>query len=466
MPTLGTWSSQAAPQHCFWCKCRPLVGFLSLLLLLTSCCTIFPTAQARVSSKQLSSYQDSDSQLSLADHGLEDTASFYIADIPDRYIQGVSGLGSIETNAQYGFVSLGNLLSPGHDHWDTVWHQIDAWYNNQMMVSPLRTWHADEADIIFVPAMLSMKSPADLDSFVEDAYAFLPYLGSKPHILVLSHAALVYNRISRLLTHQNSRLFLFLSFVQYDETLAKSSNSTDLSHVLGCPQFSHVHWSQGAWQLQPEGRKFNAADTVISKSMFSTESFGVRHYEDRFAAFEDCNERNDLCTHLDYTGPQDAVPVYEAYRAAWFVLHPRADFIARSAWFDTLLADSIPVVFQPEYIKAVPFADVLDYDRLMIVVPEEVIEGQDGQNIVDILWDGFNQEDALRRIEYIHSVRHVFQYMVNPRHELVAWSQRSKMHPNDDAFTFTLKSVLRKLCQDGWLAERCQMDGAADDSPD
>lgn len=352
----GTWTSPAASQHSPSYICRLSVGFLSLSLLLTSCCTNLPSAQARVSSKQLSSYQESESQSAWTDRELDDTASFYIAEIPDRYVQGVNGLGLVETNAQYGFVSLGNLLSPGHDHWDTVWHQIDAWYNNQMMVSPLRTWRADEADIIFVPAMLSMKSPEDLDSFVEDAYSFLPYLGSKPHILVLSHAALIYNRISHFLTHQNSRLFLFLSFVQYDETLAKPGNTTDLSHVLGCPQFSHVHWSQGAWQLQPEGRKFNAADIVSFKSMFSTESFGVRHYEDRFAAFEDCNERSDLCTHLDYNGPQDAVPVYEAYRAAWFVLHPRADFIARSAWFDTLLADSIPVVFQPEYIKAVPFS--------------------------------------------------------------------------------------------------------------
>ena len=439
----------------------------SSLLLLTFCLGLLPSAHSRVSSKQLSSYQDPDSQSVSADiNPLDDAVSIYIAEVPDRYVMGVTGLGPVETNAQYGFVSLGNLLSPAHDHWDTVWHQIDAWYNNQMMVSPLRTWKAEEADIIFVPAMLSMNSPEDLNSFVDDAYSFLPYLGSKPHMVVLSHAAIIYNTISHLLTHQNSRMFMFLSFVQYDEKLAKSSNATDLSHVLGCPQFSHVHWSQGSWQLRPEGRRFDAAALVNSKSMFSTESFGVRHYEDRFAAFEDCNERHDLCTHLDYTGPHDAVPVYEAYHAAWFVLHPRADFIARSAWFDTLLADSIPVVFQPEYSKAVPFADVLDYDRLMVVVPEEVIEGQDGQNIVSLLWDDFNQDEALKRIEYIHSVRHVFQYMVNPRHELVGWSQRSKMHPEDDAFTFTLKSVLRKVCQDGWLAERCHMDGAADDAPD
>ena len=164
------------------------------------------------------------------------------------------------------------------------------------------------------------------------------------------------------------------------------------------------------------------------------------------------HERHDLCIHLDYRGPQDAVTCIRGVpRSAWYVLHPRADFIARSAWFDTLLADSIPVVFQPDYIKAVPFADVLDYERLMVVVPEEMIMGQDGHNIITLLSDDFHQEDALKRIEYIHSVRHVFQYMVNPKHELVAWSQRSKLHPEDDAFTFTLKKRAAQGLP-GWVA--------------
>ncbi len=334
-----------------------------------------------------------------------------------------------------------------------------------MRVSPLRSYDAGTADIIFVPAMFDMKSAADMDNFVEEAHSFLPHLGSKPHILVLSHAAMVYNRMGSLLTHQTSRLFTFLSFVQYDDGMAKLHSSIDMSHVLGCPQFSHVHWSRGSWQLRPEGKKFNPSNISDSKTMFATESFGVRHYEDRFAAFEDCTERPDLCKHIDYKGPQDAVPVYEAYHSAWYVLHPRADFIARSAWFDTLLADSIPVVFQPEYIQAVPFADVLDYKRLMVLIPEEIIEGQDGQNVVGILWDAFDKADALKRIEYIHSVRHVFQYMMNPVHELLTWSQRSKLHPEDDAYTFTLKSVLRKVCQDGLLPDRCQMGRAPDDEP-
>ncbi len=171
----------------------PVTFILCASFLVSLSLSGLPSAHARVSSKQLSSYQEIETEAALTSHiaqGLPDDAvSFFIADIPDRYIKGVNGMGAFETNAQYGFVSLGNLLSPAHDHWDTVWHQIDAWWNNQMMVSPLRSYNSEGADIIYVPALFSIKHPDDLNSFVKDANSCLPYLGSKPHVVVLNHAA-------------------------------------------------------------------------------------------------------------------------------------------------------------------------------------------------------------------------------------------------------------------------------------
>ena len=57
-------------------------------------------------------------------------------------------------------------------------------------------------------------------------------------------------------------------------------------------------------------------------------------------------------------------------RQAWYVLQPSGDFIARSAWFDTILAGSIPLVFQREYPIYQPFNDVLDYSMLMETLPQ------------------------------------------------------------------------------------------------
>ena len=57
-------------------------------------------------------------------------------------------------------------------------------------------------------------------------------------------------------------------------------------------------------------------------------------------------------------------------RKAWYVLHPSGDFISRGAWFDTILAGAIPVVFQSNYPDYLPFSDVLNYTMLQEVLPE------------------------------------------------------------------------------------------------
>ena len=53
-------------------------------------------------------------------------------------------------------------------------------------------------------------------------------------------------------------------------------------------------------------------------------------------------------------------------------------------------------------------------------------------------------------------VAHVFQYSLNPVHELIRFDQLWMVDPDDDAFTFTWKAVLRRLCEHGKLKpERC-----------
>lgn len=178
---------------------------------------------------------------------------------------------------------------------------------------------------------------------------------------------------------------------------------------------------------------FDRNQIIISKKMLVAGSFVVRTYPYRTALHQDCLEKPNLCKFTEYNGPQDAVPVYEAYKSAWYALHPRGDFLSRNSWFDTWLACTIPVGFQSEYIDSVPFGDMIDYTKIMIHVPEEKILGNDGQNIVGILEEMFDMGKAIQQISYIYSIRHVFQYMLNPVHELIRWDQIERMHPDDDA---------------------------------
>ena len=378
--------------------------------------------------------------------------SIYVADIPAAYTTGVTGRGKIETDIQYGYDSLGQLLSPQEDHWDTIWHQVDAWFINQLKMSRLRTYDADAADIVFVPAMLSINSEEQQTGFVRNAYDFLPQLGKKPHLVVLNHAPKTYNSLSALLTHENSRLFTFVSWGVIDPPLPPHKTS----HIVGAPAFSHVHWSLGSRQLSSQGRQFNVSEVLQSKTILSVGSFAVRHYADRVAVHTACIQQPANCKHLDFTGPKDAVPVFAAYRSAWYALHPQGDFLSRNSWFDTFMAGTIPVVFQAEYVNAVPFTDLIDYRDIMEYIPEATILGDGGENVVSLLANRFNQDEALNKTRTIHRIRQIFQYMLNPAHEVIRWPERAMLHSDDDAFTFTMKSVMRNVCARGWLADRCQ----------
>lgn len=134
----------------------------------------------------------------------------------------------------------------------------------------------------------------------------------------------------------------------------------------------------------------------------------------------------------------------------------RGDFFNRGAWYDTLLADSIPVVFEAGYDGTLPFREVVDYQRIMQLVPLERIIGDSAENALDILKADFDAHTALDRLKYIREVKHLFQYMLNPLHELIRMDQIGMIAQEDDAFTMTVKSALTNMCQRGLLPSvRC-----------
>ena len=381
----------------------------------------------------------------LHDHG---TLSIYVAEVPDTYIVGTTGRGVEETNLRYGHTSLGPLFSVEHEQWGSSWHALIAWFIDQINTSPLRTYDPDAADIIFVPAILNFLDPGSHDRFIDEAPQFLPYLTIKPHLMVLNHPPGLYT--SSLLRHNNSEHFVFVSWGQM--TGWQSAN------VVGCPAFSFVHWSRGSKPLRTEERLFDAEATERSKTLLVAESFLVREpFPDRFTVYEDCIGAPDNCTHVEWTAHTDAVAVYEAMQSAWYVMHPEGDFLTRNSLCDTLLADAVPVLFQAEYIDSVPFTDILDWDKIVLFIPESEVLGDNRTNVIHRLAREFDKDEALSRIEYIHSIRHIFQYMQNPDHELIRWDQRSTIQPDDDAFTSTMKAVMRYLCGRGMRTEKCSV---------
>ncbi|KAK9806050.1 hypothetical protein WJX73_008996 [Symbiochloris irregularis] len=332
-----------------------------------------------------------------------------LTEVPAKFCQGASSVNASEGKGPieqpYGFQSLGARISGKHSLWNSNWHSNDLWFADNFRISPLRVFDITEADAVFVPICLGIQDVQTQHEFINNLEQYLPLLHQKPHLVVLNHAATTFLQLqSDLITHNNSHLLTMVA-------LNDKHPGLDSSHIISSPYFFHVHWSRGAPELR-NAAQFDVSATESMKTHFAVESFAVRLPE-REQIYKDCTSRPEYCTHLDFMSKQDHVDVWESMQSAWYNLHPRGDFLNRGLFYDTLLAGCIPVVFTDQYEGTLPFGDLLDYKQLMITIP------LNSTNVIDILRAQHTNEGALRRLRYMRKVAHVFQYLVNPVHELI-----------------------------------------------
>jgi hypothetical protein len=156
-------------------------------------------------------------------------------------------------------------------------------------------------------------------------------------------------------------------------------------------------------------------------------------------------------------------------KGAWYTFHGMPDFALRSALFQALLLESIPVISDADALRHVPliYSDVLDYSKFTVVLNGSVAGGfmdksssWHSQNVIDLLIQQFNQTQALRMIEHMHGLRQVMQFALNPNHDLLRFDQMLEMKRDDDAFTFSMKALMRRLCSKSMLrSDKCELGG-------
>lgn len=77
-------------------------------------------------------------------------------------------------------------------------------------------------------------------------------------------------------------------------------------------------------------------------------------------------------------------------------------------------------------------------------------------NFVDYLERAYPVQKRLEMLAKLHEWQRIYQYALDPVHELISFDSLSKVHPMDDAFTLSWKATLRSLCQRGQIpAARC-----------
>ncbi len=61
----------------------------------------------------------------------------------------------------------------------------------------------------------------------------------------------------------------------------------------------------------------------------------------------------------------------------------------------------------------------------------------------------------LKKLQHVWRVRQVFQFSTNANHFVLRWDAVERLDPMDDAFTFSIKALMRKLCELGH-SDKCR----------
>ena len=316
----------------------------------------------------------------------------------------------------------------------------EEWWITQMMTSPLRTQNATEAVFVFVP--LRWKWTGDdepvlqeCSGFMESAQTTLPLLKSKPHLAVLNHPI---NVLPQCYNHADVQYFTFISLEPGLNTETGSA-----PHLVLAPLISHVHWHMGSDLYH---RNFSLSNIDSIKTRLAYASFKVRsESESRKLGFQGCSAVPHRCLYHDYNTEDEltsSVQAHEGYQSAYFTIMPRGEpnFLIRNSLYDALLSVSIPVLLDKNYKDYLPFQDIIQWDDLVVQVGMN-------KNFMGILQKQYAHKTVLlNKLEKLFTCRHVFQYALDPDHHLVSFDQRHIVSSFDDAFTFTLKAVLRTWC--------------------
>jgi len=301
----------------------------------------------------------------------------------------------------------------------------------------------EAADFIVVPAMFHTGHYALFQEFVNNAQSMLPLLGQKPHVLVLKHP------LQLLLDAHRGAITLS---IMSKFTLVASNNyvrgaNMIPTNLVGAPNFQPNQWHQGAHEYR---QSFDPLIVQQKKHKLMTASFGVGHgVAGKFRSFvrDECTQADQLCHFVSIDKDVDLVTIVDNMAASWYTLVVPGDWMTRSVTYQAVIAGSLLVVFEDDYMLHMPFRDLIDYSKFVIRFSYNSTDFHQQTSFTDSLQQNFDMDVALDQLEYMFNIRHVFQYSLNPDHKQITYSQKEVVSPWDDAFTFTIKALLRSFCK-------------------
>jgi hypothetical protein len=363
---------------------------------------------------------------------------------------------------------------------NTYMYGLDVLFHMQLLQSPLRVHTMEEADMIYLPIYAALECRlsqamdgdahklayhARVQQFWENFETDFPHYRDKPHFLAIGRREAellggcgvgnkMYTKVEActLLCHEHAQHLHVLTVEVWTGDLEKMGPERKRRHSIPVPWPGHLHLSAGSSYFHTP---FDAEATLAFKKTFAMESMRVR-FPLREVLKEQCNAREPKCIHHDprgNIGQFNQSLIYEVTHASWFCLQPYGDGPSRHVSMDCMAADTVPVYFDKYLNQHSAFADLVDYSEFTSVVDPAELEST---NIIDILKQRHGRTSRLAMTQRLHQIKHIFLYSVNPLHTLVRFDEMGAVHPRDDAFTSSLKALLRHACAHGTLpAAKC-----------
>lgn len=266
---------------------------------------------------------------------------------------------------------------------------------------------------------------------------------------------------------------LFTGARQKGNAWARGQRHDPHPNAVSIPYISHTSRSQGL-RVDP----FNGTEVFSSKYVLMSEAMRLRksvrirpgRWVLQGALKADCKyyEQFGDCVYYDPSDPsegnlntpalhEDLVNLFDysilitLARQAWYALiEPSGDLPTRLSLWDVFQGSTIPVVFDEHLFSVLPFADLIDYSAFVPVKPTT----WKGSFVVEVKRSA-TFATRLQALASLHNVRHLLQYSLNPVDEAVTFDSIYSIDELDDAYTATIKSVLRTLCKQEKLGHRC-----------
>lgn len=331
---------------------------------------------------------------------------------------------------------FGHVLSHQNDIFRTNQFSLEYIFRKLMIESPLVSESCETADIVFVPLTVlcqpKYKEVQDnIARFTKDPGAFLPFVKVKPHFIALPRC-LQYTDYFEIDDLRRAGLFAFLTIEPRPDIIEPD--------IIVVPYPARYHHHSGlarnrfiAHALQPENKEWLAYENFYS----SHDETGLRHKIAKICTREStkCNHVEVQISHKDHLN--NAEEWFRNASSSWFCIQPPGSSPTRRSTFDCLLAGSIPVFFSQATVDMLPWKNVVDPSLYSVMAPEDL-------NFLKML-SKIDVPERLRFLRNIEQFHRLFQYSTTPLSGMIRWDNVRKIDSFDDAFTFSLKALIKNF---------------------